>query len=254
MRLWIEGTDRTLGLRLQNETPGIIDLEGGVDQVAYTSGGSENSLERHVRGLQVGPFNIHWELDEESCPCLGAPSDSSDGLGLESPPVLVADWVRALAEDGTVGNGGGVAPGGRLRVRLDVVNQVEGVESVDDGALLGAQLWSSGPDGSIVVETLEVIDVQPFAGEASEDLWLADVPVPAEMPPGDYNLSFELDEFAETVEIEIATHEDLSHREQALDLAEEALGERLEGGLDLLGGSRTLPELRCQALLCGLRC
>jgi hypothetical protein len=237
MRLVVDGTESPLAIRLRNVTPAIIKLEGGVEQVAPTSGGSENSLERQVRALQVGNFNIHWELDEGACPCLESPP----GTELVSPPILIVDWIRALADDGTVGEGGAVAPGGRIRARMDVVNQVEGAELFADGLLPGAQLWSSGPDGPVPVETLDVVDCEGIVGETPSDIWLVDMEVPAEVPPGDYNLSFELDELVETVEIEIATRQDLTTREQALDLAEEALGERLEGGLDLLGGSRPLP-------------
>ena len=78
MRLRILGDDAALALRLRNDTPGIITLEGGDQQVVTTSGGADNALERQVRGVQRGNFSITYELNTDPCPCAGEP-----------PPVLV---------------------------------------------------------------------------------------------------------------------------------------------------------------------
>jgi len=74
MRLWVEGTDEPVALRVRNLTPGIITLEGGPDQVIRTSGGAPNQLERTVRGVSPGNFDIQYEMAPDTCPC----SASSD--------------------------------------------------------------------------------------------------------------------------------------------------------------------------------
>lgn len=74
MRLWVDGTEEPVALRVRNLTPGIITLEGGPDQVIRTSGGTPNQLERTVRGVSPGNFNIQYEMAPDTCPC----SASSD--------------------------------------------------------------------------------------------------------------------------------------------------------------------------------
>jgi hypothetical protein len=69
MRLQVSGTADTIPLRVRNLTPSIIEIEGGVEQVAETSGGPENVLTRQVRGLTRGNFNIDWTLATPPCPC-----------------------------------------------------------------------------------------------------------------------------------------------------------------------------------------
>ena len=58
MRIRIVGTEDRLELRLTNTTPQIISIEGGDEGLVWTSGGADNIVERTVRGLQPGPFNI----------------------------------------------------------------------------------------------------------------------------------------------------------------------------------------------------
>lgn len=69
MRLWVTGTEEPVDLRVRNLTPGIISIDGGDDQTIRTSGGARNALERSVRGLSPGAFNINYELAGEGCPC-----------------------------------------------------------------------------------------------------------------------------------------------------------------------------------------
>ena len=69
MRLWVVGTEEPLDVRVRNLTPAIISIEGGEDQTIRTSGGAGNMLERTVRGISPGAFNINYELAGESCPC-----------------------------------------------------------------------------------------------------------------------------------------------------------------------------------------
>lgn len=71
LRFQIRGTEEPLEIRLTNETPEIITMEGGADQVVATSGGAPNTLERQVTGHTVGNFRITYELEGESCPCAG---------------------------------------------------------------------------------------------------------------------------------------------------------------------------------------
>lgn len=69
MRLWVIGTEEPVDLRVRNLTPAIISIEGGDDQTIRTSGGATNQLERTVRGLAPGAFDINYELAGEPCPC-----------------------------------------------------------------------------------------------------------------------------------------------------------------------------------------
>ena len=71
MRLWVEGTEEPVDLRVRNLTPAIISIDGGDDQTIRTSGGARNMLERSVRGLSPGAFDINYELAAEPCPCGG---------------------------------------------------------------------------------------------------------------------------------------------------------------------------------------
>lgn len=72
MRLEIEGTEEPVRLRVRNLSPGIISLEGGDDQEIRTSGGTPNQLERTVRGLSPGRFDIRYEMAAGTCPCGGS--------------------------------------------------------------------------------------------------------------------------------------------------------------------------------------
>ena len=72
LRLWVEGTSEPVELRLRNETPSIISIDGGDDQRILTTGGEPNQLERTVRGLSPGAFDIQYELTGAACPCATA--------------------------------------------------------------------------------------------------------------------------------------------------------------------------------------
>jgi hypothetical protein len=69
LQLRIVGTEEPLTLRLKNETPGIIRIDGGVEQDVTTSGGAPNVVTRNVKGLVPGDFNITYVLDGSDCPC-----------------------------------------------------------------------------------------------------------------------------------------------------------------------------------------
>jgi hypothetical protein len=69
MRLWVIGTEEPVDLRVRNLTPAIISIDGGPDQTIRTSGGARNALERSVKGLSPGAFDIKYELAGEGCPC-----------------------------------------------------------------------------------------------------------------------------------------------------------------------------------------
>jgi hypothetical protein len=72
LRLWVDGTARPVELRLRNETPSIVRLDGGDDQTARTTGGSPNQVERTVSGLSPGAFDVQFELLGTECPCASA--------------------------------------------------------------------------------------------------------------------------------------------------------------------------------------
>jgi hypothetical protein len=59
-RVWIEGTREPIELRLHDDTPSVVELEGGSDQVAVSSGGARNELSRRVVFLLPGgrPYGL----------------------------------------------------------------------------------------------------------------------------------------------------------------------------------------------------
>jgi hypothetical protein len=73
MHLRIIGTDEKLPIELENTTPNVIELEGGIKQVVNTSGGSDNNLKRGVKaqktGMPTANFNINYRLTLTPCPC-----------------------------------------------------------------------------------------------------------------------------------------------------------------------------------------
>ena len=77
LQLWVEGTEEIVQLELTNNTPGIISIEGGDRQLLATSGGEDNKIEKMVKGLRRGDFDIAYKLELDFCPC-EAVSGSSD--------------------------------------------------------------------------------------------------------------------------------------------------------------------------------
>jgi hypothetical protein len=69
MTLQVVGTERALPARITNRTPGIITLEGGVEQHVATSGGASNSVVRTVTGISPGGFAIDVNVTLPNCPC-----------------------------------------------------------------------------------------------------------------------------------------------------------------------------------------
>ncbi|MCP3984169.1 MAG: hypothetical protein GY723_07255 [bacterium] len=69
LTLDVLGTGQSLDIRLRNATPGVVSLEGGDEQVAKSSGGEPNRIERTINARGPGGFNIEWALDTETCPC-----------------------------------------------------------------------------------------------------------------------------------------------------------------------------------------
>ncbi len=63
------GTTDKVPLRIRNLTPGIVNIDGGADQTAESSGGSPNTVTRSVQGLVRGDFKIEWSLATDRCPC-----------------------------------------------------------------------------------------------------------------------------------------------------------------------------------------
>ena len=67
MRLRILGGAQRIALRIVNQTPSIIQVEGGDSQVVTTSGGFDNVVTREVRGIRKGNFAIDYSLDQPPC-------------------------------------------------------------------------------------------------------------------------------------------------------------------------------------------
>jgi len=74
MHIRVVGTEDRLELLLTNTTPQIISIEGGDEGLVWTSGGADNTVERTVRGLRPGDFNISYEVANDPCPC--SPTDA----------------------------------------------------------------------------------------------------------------------------------------------------------------------------------
>lgn len=108
MRLVVHGTSEPVKVRIVNETPGIISLEGGDDQWATTSGGELNAVERQVRGIRRGEFGLRWKLPEAPCPCPGdeqEPEPPGDGATGGGSDPSAEDEARAEGSgDGSSGN------------------------------------------------------------------------------------------------------------------------------------------------------
>jgi len=74
LRLEIVGSNEQLSIELKNETPDIIDLDGGQTQVVQTTVGAlggPNTIVKHVTGIKRGPFSITYKLTLPPCPCTG---------------------------------------------------------------------------------------------------------------------------------------------------------------------------------------
>lgn len=90
MRLWVEGTSQPLKLRVRNDTPEIIRLEGGNEQVISTDGKKPNGLTRTVYAVHVGDFTITYSLETDQCPCTG------DTVTTEPTPVVYPTYPPEL--------------------------------------------------------------------------------------------------------------------------------------------------------------
>lgn len=65
------GTDKPVGLRVVNNTPGNISIGGRTDQVLTTTGGSNNRVVQKVDSVAPGNFSIDFSLAGDRCPCQG---------------------------------------------------------------------------------------------------------------------------------------------------------------------------------------
>lgn len=100
MRIRIAGTEDRLELRLINTTPQIISIEGGDEGLVWTSGGADNTVERTVRGLRPGDFNIAYEVANDACPC--APEGAGGASGENAPASPPVERGYPLPEGVTV--------------------------------------------------------------------------------------------------------------------------------------------------------
>ncbi len=85
LALLVEGTNETLRMRLANRHPDVVTLEGGEEQLAATSGGGANRLERRVRGVRRGDFRIDYELALPACPCATDAAARTGASAIEPP-------------------------------------------------------------------------------------------------------------------------------------------------------------------------
>lgn len=90
MRLWVEGTAQPLALHVRNDTPEIIRLEGGNEQMIATDGKKPNGLTRTVYAVHVGDFTITYSLATDQCPCGG------DTVTREPTPIVYLTYPPDL--------------------------------------------------------------------------------------------------------------------------------------------------------------
>jgi hypothetical protein len=67
MRLRVMGTEDRIPIRVVNQTPGVIAIDGGVAQVVTTAGGRDNSVTRSVKGIEKGNFTIVYSVNSAGC-------------------------------------------------------------------------------------------------------------------------------------------------------------------------------------------
>lgn len=87
-RFRVLGATEPVRLRITNQTPNVVSLEGGAEQSRMTSGGSDNSVALRVRALSRGDFTIHVELGGVTCPCAeqGVPARGAALRPIPAPP------------------------------------------------------------------------------------------------------------------------------------------------------------------------
>ncbi len=68
-RFAVVGTTSRVSLRIVNRTPEVVAVEGGVDQIVLTAGGTANAVTRSVRARSRGDFQIDANLADDPCPC-----------------------------------------------------------------------------------------------------------------------------------------------------------------------------------------
>jgi subtilisin family serine protease len=88
LHIQVNGTRDKLPFRISNHSRGIIRMEGGDDQTVYSAGGPRNSLQRGVRALRRGDFQVTYELDTDPCPCTSQEPRPRDPRGFIPARVL----------------------------------------------------------------------------------------------------------------------------------------------------------------------
>jgi len=63
----VVGTDKPLPIGVLNRTPGIISIDGGVQQTVTIAGGRDNSITRGVKGIHRGDFSILYAVSHAGC-------------------------------------------------------------------------------------------------------------------------------------------------------------------------------------------
>lgn len=67
LRLEVTGTEAPVRIELINRTPGVVGLEGGNVQVARSTGGADNRLEREVLTHRAGDLEILYRFADSPC-------------------------------------------------------------------------------------------------------------------------------------------------------------------------------------------
>ncbi|MBI3472798.1 MAG: S8 family serine peptidase [Candidatus Solibacter usitatus] len=78
------GSALPLALKIANEDPAIIRMEGGDEQLVSTSGGEPNGFRLGLRGLAKGNYTIRYKRAGELCPC--AAQEALRGAGSAPAP------------------------------------------------------------------------------------------------------------------------------------------------------------------------
>ncbi|HEX4997901.1 MAG TPA: S8 family serine peptidase [Terriglobia bacterium] len=124
-RLVVSGTTDPMPLTISNENPRVVSISGGGNyQVANTSGGRTNAVERRVQGVGAGNFRIVTRLEGPTCPCLEQARESHPSTASRPAPVVVPRRVLATVAAATPAATLGVAQAIALANGLSVVEVI----------------------------------------------------------------------------------------------------------------------------------
>jgi len=107
LSLQILGTERSFPVKLVNQSPEIINLEGRLEHHDMTTGGADNRIEKTILGLTPGNYDIYYEVLLPTCPGEGGDLKAADAG--DAFAQALADWSSSLSgKPATAGTTSGV--------------------------------------------------------------------------------------------------------------------------------------------------